>query len=149
MKKRISRFLNLSDQIVLTTETLSMQEFTDLNYDNKIYKLANCGFYFKTEKEELIMIFCVSSKLYVFLANVFYEVTENFYVVFNENGNSKLISLFQKDQKISMLEYIDDCENGSTIFYSEDKEDSNFGLWFKNVINSMERRKIFIENNSN
>lgn len=33
----------------------------------------------------------------------------------------------------------------TTVFYSEDEEDADFGLWIHNVLSSGERRKIIVE----
>lgn len=62
-----------------------------------------------------------------------------------DNGQSRLLinstsSIFcdftyQKDEPVS------------SIFFSEDKEDCDFGLWLFNLLQSKERQEIFIENN--
>lgn len=146
MKIRISNFLEARNQIILSVNDYSFTEFTDLKKEDNLYSITSRGFYISKE-EGIVMFFCVNKDLYIYLNYSFFKLDSNNSVQFEQRNEAKRLSLFNKEKLVTCFEYKDDFVVVSTLLYSEEEEDANFGLWIANIVNNKERKTIFMANN--
>jgi hypothetical protein len=92
--------------------------------------------------DHCIALFSVDFELFVLVnSEVRKAPPESFY---SRNGEIReLVLVFGSDRRT--IKYWSERVPVSTVFYSEDEEDADFGLWIHNVLSSSERRKRCIE----
>jgi broad specificity polyphosphatase/5'/3'-nucleotidase SurE len=77
-----------------------------------------------------------------------FQIDEYFSIFYTEDMKKNVASLVIKRQEAEVqIEYsIMKCYQVSTIYYTEDYEDANFGFWLYSILTSEERKKIFLSN---
>lgn len=102
------------------------------------------GWYYNFENE-FIGIFSNVEELYVYFNRSIYPLNESLSIKYSRKGRYANLSLRYMDDMFST--YYKFNLPVSTLWYSEDDEDVDFGLWLYNIINSPERKKIFTDSN--
>lgn len=67
-------------------------------------------------------------------------------ISYRRNSNLDTFSIISEDNAYEVQYQADSIPEKCSVFWSEDDEDVNFGLWLSNVLNSIERKKIIAEN---
>ena len=62
---------------------------------------------------------------------------------FHQDGERRVVHIVTR-QRTFNITYINLLEPVSTMYYSEDQEDVDFGLWLNNILNSQERQSNLI-----
>jgi hypothetical protein len=77
-----------------------------------------------------------------------FQIDQYFSIFYIDNIKKNVASLIIKRQEVEVyIEYsILECHQVSTIYYTEEYEDANFGFWLYSILNSEERKKIFLLN---
>jgi hypothetical protein len=101
------------------------------------------GFYAHLDKD-LVGLFVINGRLYICLNNIVHEVSPKTTAEYSRNGDQREICLNLDQDKI-VIAYTNSREPVSTVFYSEEEEDVDFGLWLSNVLNSSERKQIAVD----
>lgn len=142
MKIRLAQFLKNNNQIVIDTNSLNFELTLNLNRDDKIYQIPRAGFYSYLQ-DELVMLFCFNRKIYIYFNNKFHSFDEAHIKVNYTQNNQKALLKFDTISFNHQISYsIEDMIPVSTLTYTEDEEDANFGLWIYNVLNNNERLEI-------
>ncbi len=102
-----------------------------------------CGLY-DIINDSIIALFTTSEdKIFVHLNNKTIEFDNNTKIGFDEK-NSICKLYVEKNGKRENIDYKQDDEPVSTLWYSESYEDVNIGLWIYNVLSSKERINILL-----
>lgn len=142
MKVRLQQFLKSNNQIVLETDTFFYKIEENLNAQDEIFSLPMAGNYCLLENE-LLMLFCIDNKIYLFFNNQFHLFNEKEIRVDYKEKNSVGILVFNGNNYSTEVIYsTEEMTPLSTFIYSEEEEDVNFGLWINNVLNDKERIEI-------
>jgi hypothetical protein len=91
-------------------------------------------------------LFVVQRQLFVLIDGEAMEVKgRHTSATFQQTGGSSSLRIHcgGRDWRIN---YVNTGVALSSLTYTAEEEDANFGLWMANVINSDERRQVFIEN---
>jgi len=142
MNKVLIGFKNYDSKILFTDTKSTLQ-----NYDIKsISDIAIVGRYDKIESN-LIALIADEGFIYLYINGLYYLVDNALNYELNRNSKTSQMRVSKNGIINFELEYEYDVES-SNIFYSEDPEDSDFGLWISNILDSEERMRIFLESNS-
>jgi hypothetical protein len=102
---------------------------------------ATVGLYSRL-RDVTVGLFACGGRLFVWLDGEIMGVNDGLAVAHAASGSeAKLI--VRCGQESYSIEYARGFPV-STIYYSEDDEDADFGLWISNVLNSEERKQIFL-----
>lgn len=82
-------------------------------------------------------------RLYVILGERAVEVDESMSVRHSAEARNRRLVIEKGAERLS-IEYINDREPVSTLFYSEDEVDADFGLWLSGVLSSPERKRFIL-----
>ena len=75
-----------------------------------------------------------------------FPVDETFSLSYDNSNNIGILNI-QNQKKTISINYDSSAKPFiSTLHYSEEEEDANFGLWLLNVLNSQERKEILLNN---
>ncbi|WP_347067843.1 hypothetical protein [Flavobacterium sp. WV_118_3] len=145
MKITAKQILNVSNKYVIETDNMSFVMNEDSIEDINNYPEAGSFDYLN---EELIMLISFNKYIYVFYDNLFHHFEKDKLKV-NYSVLDNVAKLSFEDivnNKIYEINYsIKDMEEISSIYYTEEEEDVNFGLWLYNVLNNSERIQIIKE----
>lgn len=100
--------------------------------------------YYQTINNHFVGFLCYLGELILIIDNNKYKIANDNIVILYLPSPSPVMQVFSKGKILIEI----NCETAtslSTIFYSEDEEDSNFCLWLANVTISNERMEIFKE----
>ncbi|MEO4005337.1 hypothetical protein [Flavobacterium sp. CAU 1735] len=133
---------NDNAKIVIETNRLALVTTIDPSED--INHLPQKG-YFDYLNGELIMLVSFENKIYLYFNNEFHFFNnENIKVDYQVLDKEALLTFYNsRDDKTTIIRYsTEEKEPISTLWYTEDEEDSNLGLWIYNVLNNQERIEI-------
>ncbi len=68
------------------------------------------------------------------------------FVSYKRNNDYGELTISGKDANIVFNYPVNDKYFISTLTYTEEEEDVNFGLWLANILNSDERKRIILDN---
>ncbi|WP_407324093.1 hypothetical protein R5O24_03870 [Tenacibaculum maritimum] len=89
----------------------------------------------------------INESLFLFVEGSCYKLDTNLKVNYKRVNNVAHLSITKNIHSYELKYFFE--ESLSTLSYSEENEDSDFGLWVYNVLNSKERINIFKEYNNN
>jgi hypothetical protein len=141
MKVYLEKFNDLANVLVIDLEDINViitQKNTLIN-DNVI-----TGKYFDFGND-IVGVFCFKKQIFLYYNKSIHKYDETIQVNYNRKNEKASIS-FDNPNSTSNISYDFDLAV-STLTYSEEDEDSDFGLWLSNVLNTKERRDIFVEFN--
>jgi len=106
---------------------------------------TTCGF-FSDYNTNVVGILCFKNAIWLYYNNLMNKYNDNMKIEYIRNNNLARLSISDSQNEF-IIRYLVDSPL-STLTYSEEDEDSDFGLWLSNILNSKERRLIFLINNS-
>ncbi|MPT35904.1 MAG: hypothetical protein E2604_12660 [Flavobacterium sp.] len=103
------------------------------------------GGFFDYLNGELIMLVSFENKIYLYFNNEFhYFNNENIKVDYQVLNKEALLTFYNSNNnEATIIQYsTEEMVPISTLWYTEDEDDVNFGLWIYNVLNNQERIEI-------
>lgn len=88
-----------------------------------------------------------NDKLSLFIDKNVYKIDPNFNIEFDKKEKKSILTIKAGNGDLYKLEYINDLEPISTLTYTEEDEDVDFGLWLFNILNSKDRMSILSKTN--
>jgi len=114
-----------------------------LSQDSKII-----GLYAELSKTIIGLFKSSDNELSILIGNKIFPAKNKLKVNFNTKNKQSHIHIIHNKIEILNISY-KTPEPISTLWHTEDTEDSDFGEWLFNVLNSELRKSIFIENKEN
>jgi|GEM_PF-2858234 len=118
-------------------------EFSLNNVPESVNDTERCRGVYAECTGKVIGLAALDDRLYVLYDGSAIEVDGSFSVRYISDKQAKKLVVAKGDQQYS-VEYANENGPVSTQFYSEDEEDSDFGLWLSNVLSSPERTNILL-----
>lgn len=115
--------------------------------ENSLDDGAPVGFYERLGADD-VALFAAGGKLFLSLEGFALELPEGHASARHSTRGRRCELELSVDGETHRFSYPAGPGPVSTLWYSEDEEDADFGLWIHNVLNSAERRRSFIEWNS-
>ena len=88
-----------------------------------------------------------NNKFSIFIDENFYKIDSDFNIEFDKKEKTSILTIKTGNGDSYKLEYINDLEPISTLTYTEEDEDVDFGLWLFNILNSKDRISILNKTN--
>lgn len=127
---------------------ISKQQVEVLSNKFKTSDIKTSGFY--DEVNNIILsLFSLNQSIYLSISNKLFKIDNDYTIQYS--SDKKKGNLLIKNNNITILNIfypVDEFNLASSLYYSPEQEDENFGLWLSNVLNDDSRKQIFIEQNS-
>jgi hypothetical protein len=138
--------MNIKMKDFFSTQTAVMEvAFDEPQSDNNLASGDRSQGVYGRLGDNCIGLFVQDRKLFLYLNGIASETRDSHVMVsFHSEGERRWLSI-TVGGSVTTIAYSNSQLPVSTQFYSEDEEDSDFGLWLTNVLGSDERRKIFIQ----
>lgn len=138
---RVHEFLDTSNNIIIDSIDFTWNQSALFDNYNKI----PCKGVYKKIDSYYIIVFSFNNNVFLIINNLIYSIDSiDFFIEYtkhDENRNS--ISIYVDSVLDVDISYYEEFKPVDTLFFSEEEEDVNFGLWLSNVLNNIERRNIF------
>lgn len=85
-------------------------------------------------------------KIILILDNKWLPISTIKKISYRRNNNLDTLSIASEDNSYEVHYPAESFPEKCSVFWTEDDEDVNFGLWLSNVLNSIERKTIISEN---
>ena len=142
MKITAKKLLNTKEKLIIDTKNMSFLKSED--FESEIEDYPDAGF-FDFLNDELVMLISFDSLIYIYFNNTFHLFKkENFDIDYKVNKYQAQLSFknLSNNSRYELLYSTGNMDKVSSIYYSEEEEDVNFGLWIYNVLSNNERIEI-------
>lgn len=138
MKVLVSQILNVKSKIIIDTNDFSFKLIEKTS--DTIIDLPDAGF-FDYLNEELVIFVSFDDNVYIYYNNHFHFFDKKIIVEYKVFDNMSML-YFKNNDSHKIIYSHENIKKVSSLYYTEEEEDANFGLWLFNVLNNSERLKI-------
>jgi len=141
---RIERKGNFFNQLIfdLSGDKFEFHILSDMN--DLILELPFKGYYDIIDNHFLILYKDENEFLSLKIDELSFFVTDTFSIKYYIKNNRGALIVKDEDKSINIEYNLLEKYPVSTLYYSEEDEDANFGLWLSNVLNSEDRKTILL-----
>jgi len=144
MKVRIAQTKNFFKQLILDLATEEFEHYTALDENDNVFNLPFKGFFDIVDDHLIVLYKKMDGKLSLVVDGLAFTMGGNFSVSYYVEGDDGFLKITDEHRSITVKFHLEDHKPVSSMFYTEDEEEANFGLWLPNVLNSGERKKIIL-----
>ena len=145
MKARIQKKGNFFSHLILDFATDKVEYYTHTDESDPVLALPFKGFYEIIDNHLIILYKTANNLLSLKVDDLVFNISDRFSIRYFDEDNYGFLNIKDEYKEIKLRYSILSMGIVSTLFYSEEEEDVNFGLWLANVLNSGEKIAILLD----
>jgi hypothetical protein len=146
MKIRCQRKSVYNEQLLIEATSKTIEFIKAANNNNAIYQFPLQGFYELLSDKLFVLYKDLSEQLILVVEKQWISFNDISELKYERASETAILSIRTPDSDFSYRYNVSELKPVSTLWYSEEDEDVDFGLWLSLIYKSSERKKIILEN---